>query len=214
MAQAMKIAIVDDEQDMRQSISQWLALSGFDTETFASAEDALKALGPDYPGVVVSDIRMPGRDGLYLLDYAQSVDPELPVILLTGEGDIPMAVGAINKGAYDFLEKPCANDVLLETVGKALKSRKLVLDNRRLRSEITRGDAAARMIFGVSKRAEMLRSCRSETLAQNRLGSDLGVLHGDNSGVETALLGPGHRGDATPGQTGPPHELQQPLDGI
>jgi len=60
MAQAMKIAIVDDEQDMRQSISQWLALSGFDTETFANAEDALKKLGPDYPGVVVSDIKMPG----------------------------------------------------------------------------------------------------------------------------------------------------------
>ena len=52
MTQAMKIAIVDDEQDMRQSISQWLALSGYDTETFASAEDALKVLGPEYPGIV------------------------------------------------------------------------------------------------------------------------------------------------------------------
>ena len=57
MAQAMKIAIVDDEQDMRRSISQWLSLSGFETETFANAEDALKQIGPDYPGVVVSDIR-------------------------------------------------------------------------------------------------------------------------------------------------------------
>ncbi|MGR3342966.1 MAG: response regulator, partial [Paracoccaceae bacterium] len=56
----MKIAIVDDEKDMRQSISQWLALSGFETETYASAEDALKIIGADYPGVVVSDIRMPG----------------------------------------------------------------------------------------------------------------------------------------------------------
>ena len=64
MGQAMKIAIVDDEQDMRQSISQWLALSGFDTETYASAEDALKNVGQDWPGVVVSDIRMPGMDGM------------------------------------------------------------------------------------------------------------------------------------------------------
>ena len=62
MTQAMKIAIVDDEQDMRQSISQWLALSGYDTETFASAEDALKVLGPEYPGIVISDIKMPGMD--------------------------------------------------------------------------------------------------------------------------------------------------------
>ncbi len=60
MAKAMKIAIVDDEQDMRRSISQWLALSGYDTETFPSAEDALKALGPEYPGIVISDIKMPG----------------------------------------------------------------------------------------------------------------------------------------------------------
>ncbi|NVK15527.1 MAG: response regulator, partial [Rhodobacteraceae bacterium] len=67
MAQAMKIAIVDDEQDMRQSISQWLALSGYDTETFSSAEEALKVLGPDYPGIVISDIKMPGMDGMQFL---------------------------------------------------------------------------------------------------------------------------------------------------
>ena len=67
MAQAMKIAIIDDEQDMRQSISQWLALSGYDTETFSSAEDALKSLNPDYPGIVISDIKMPGMDGMELL---------------------------------------------------------------------------------------------------------------------------------------------------
>ncbi|MEM6586122.1 MAG: response regulator, partial [Pseudomonadota bacterium] len=59
MAKAMKIAIVDDEQDMRQSISQWLALSGFDTEVFPGAEDALKSINADYPGIVVTDIRMP-----------------------------------------------------------------------------------------------------------------------------------------------------------
>ena len=67
MAQAMKIAVLDDEQDMRQSISQWLALSAYDTETFGSAEDALKTLGPDYPGIVISDIKMPGMDGMQFL---------------------------------------------------------------------------------------------------------------------------------------------------
>ena len=76
----MKIAIVDDEQDMRQSISQWLALSGFETETFASAEEALKVVGADWPGVVVSDVRMPGMDGMALLKRLMGVDSGLPVI--------------------------------------------------------------------------------------------------------------------------------------
>jgi DNA-binding NtrC family response regulator len=81
MAQAMKIAIVDDEQDMRQSISQWLALSGYDTETFASAEEALKELGADYPGIVISDIKMPGMDGMQFLKKLMGNDSGLPVIM-------------------------------------------------------------------------------------------------------------------------------------
>ncbi|MEN8840043.1 MAG: response regulator, partial [Octadecabacter sp.] len=99
MAQAMKIAIVDDEQDMRQSISQWLALSGYDTETFASAEDALKGVGQDYPGIVVSDIKMPGMDGMQFLKKLKGVDSSLPVIMITGHGDVPMAVEAMRIGA-------------------------------------------------------------------------------------------------------------------
>ena len=106
MAQAMKIAIVDDEQDMRQSISQWLALSGYDTETFASAEDALKNLGPDYPGIVISDIKMPGMDGMLFLKKLMGNDSALPVIMSTGYGDVRMAVEAMRVGAFDFLEKP------------------------------------------------------------------------------------------------------------
>ncbi|MDA0188672.1 MAG: response regulator, partial [Proteobacteria bacterium] len=97
----MKIAIVDDEQDMRQSISQWLALSGFETETFASAEDALKVIGSDWPGVVVSDVKMPGMDGMAFLKRLMGIDSGLPVIMITGHGDVPMAVEAMRIGAYD-----------------------------------------------------------------------------------------------------------------
>lgn len=81
MSQAVKIAIVDDERDMRHSISQWLALSGFETETFASAEEALRAIGPDYPGIVLSDIKMPGMDGMALLRRLMAQDSGLPVIM-------------------------------------------------------------------------------------------------------------------------------------
>ena len=106
MANAMKIAIVDDEKDMRQSISQWLALSGYDTETFASAEDALAGDQSDYPGIVISDIKMPGMDGMQFLKKLMSTDSALPVIMITGHGDVPMAVNAMRIGAFDFLEKP------------------------------------------------------------------------------------------------------------
>jgi len=157
MAQAMKIAIVDDEQDMRQSISQWLALSGFDTETFASAEDALKTLGNDYPGVVVSDIKMPGMDGMQFLKRLMSVDSALPVIMITGHGDVPMAVEAMRVGAYDFLEKPFNPDKMTELAKKATQSRRLTLDNRALRRELGDGTAVMKKLIGSSPVMERLR---------------------------------------------------------
>ncbi|MGR3756009.1 MAG: sigma-54-dependent transcriptional regulator [Tranquillimonas sp.] len=157
MAKAMKIAIVDDEQDMRQSISQWLALSGFDTETFASAEDALKSLGPDYPGVVVSDIKMPGMDGMAFLKRLMSVDSTLPVIMITGHGDVPMAVEAMRVGAFDFLEKPFNPDRMTELAKRATSSRRLTLDNRALRRELSDGTGIMKKLGGSSPVMERLR---------------------------------------------------------
>ena len=157
MAQAMKIAIVDDEKDMRQSISQWLSLSGFETETFASAEDALKSLGSDYPGAVVSDIRMPGMDGMTFLKRLMGVDSTLPVIIITGHGDVPMAVEAMRVGAFDFLEKPFNPDRMTELAKKATRARRLTLDNRALRRELGDGPTIMRKLIGSSPDMERLR---------------------------------------------------------
>ncbi|MBO6866171.1 MAG: sigma-54 dependent transcriptional regulator [Pseudomonadota bacterium] len=157
MVKAMKIAIVDDEKDMRQSISQWLALSGYDTETFASAEEALGTLGPDYPGIVISDIRMPGMDGIQFLKKLMGADSSLPVIMITGHGDVPMAVEAMRVGAYDFLEKPFNPDRMSELAQKATNARRLTLDNRQLRRELSDGTQIMQKLIGQSPKMERLR---------------------------------------------------------
>ena len=157
MAQTMKIAIVDDEKDMRQSIGQWLALSGFDTETFPSAEDALKGLNAEYPGIVVTDIRMPGMDGMQFLRKLKGVDSTLPVIMITGHGDVPMAVEAMRIGAFDFLEKPFDPDRMTELAKKASQVRRLTLDNRALRRELSDGGALMNKLIGASPPMERLK---------------------------------------------------------
>ena len=157
MARAMKVAIVDDEADMRQSISQWLALSGFDTETYASAEEALKGIGAEFAGVVVSDIKMPGMDGMAFLKRLMSLDSGLPVIMITGHGDVPMAVEAMRVGAFDFLEKPFNPDRMTELAKKATQTRRLTLDNRALRRELSDGSVLMKKLIGGSPEMERLR---------------------------------------------------------
>ena len=157
MARAMKVAIVDDEADMRQSISQWLALSGFDTETYASAEEALKGIGAEFAGVVVSDIKMPGMDGMAFLKRLMSLDSGLPVIMITGHGDVPMAVEAMRVGAFDFLEKPFNPDRMTELAKKATQTRRLTLDNRALRRELSDGSVLMKKLIGGSPEMDRLR---------------------------------------------------------
>jgi len=153
----MKVAIVDDEADMRASISQWLALSGFDTETYASAEEALKVIGPEFQGVVVSDIKMPGMDGMAFLKRLMGMDSGLPVIMITGHGDVPMAVEAMRVGAYDFLEKPFNPDRMTELAKRATQARRLTLDNRALRRELSDGSGIMKKLIGASPAMERLR---------------------------------------------------------
>ncbi|MCY4168763.1 MAG: sigma-54 dependent transcriptional regulator [Rhodobacter sp.] len=157
MAEAAKIAIIDDETDMRQSIRQWLALSGFDAEAYPGAEQALETLGPDYPGAVVTDIKMPGMDGMQFLRRLMVVDNCIPVIMITGHGDVQMAVEAIKLGAYDFLEKPFDPDHMTRLAGKATDYRRLVLDNRALRTELSGGGTAMRKLAGESREMDHLR---------------------------------------------------------
>ena len=153
-----KVLLVDDDAAVREALAQTLELADYDPITAGSFVAAKDHIRQDFSGVVVSDIRMPGRDGFHLLSYAREVDPELPVILLTGEGDIPMAVQAMGQGAFDFLEKPCATADLLEVLARAASKRALVLDQRAQKHALEKGDPAARLLFGQSAQAENLRA--------------------------------------------------------
>lgn len=127
------VRLVDDDADLLAAQVQALRLAGFTPESFASAPEALRGLTRDYPGVVLTDVRMPGMDGLELLARLRVLDPDLPVILLTGHGDVPMAVQALKDGAWDFLTKPVSVADLAATLRRACAARALVMENRLLR---------------------------------------------------------------------------------
>jgi two-component system, NtrC family, C4-dicarboxylate transport response regulator DctD len=129
-----KVLLVDDEEDIRRSTAQSLDLAGFTVSAHASAEGVIDLVTPGFTGVVVADIRMPGMDGMTLLGRIRDIDPDVPVILVTGHGDVQLAVRAMREGAYDFVQKPFSGQHLAEIVTRALERRALVLENRVLRA--------------------------------------------------------------------------------
>ncbi|HEY0589295.1 MAG TPA: sigma-54 dependent transcriptional regulator [Pseudoduganella sp.] len=131
----MKALLVEDEAALRLATSQTLELGGFAVQACSSAEEALPLLLANFAGVVVTDVRLPGLSGLELLARVAALDAELPVIVVTGHGDVTMAVEAMRAGAYDFIEKPFSSERLMDAVKRAQERRNLVLENRRLRSE-------------------------------------------------------------------------------
>ncbi|MBB4101330.1 sigma-54-dependent transcriptional regulator [Sphingomonas kyeonggiensis] len=128
------VMFVEDDEQLRHATVQTLELAGLNVLPFERAAPALARLSPDFPGVVVSDIRMPGMDGLELLGRIRAIDSDIPVLLVTGHGDVPMAVSALHDGAFDFIPKPFAAERLLMAVRRALDRRALVMENRRLRA--------------------------------------------------------------------------------
>jgi two-component system, NtrC family, C4-dicarboxylate transport response regulator DctD len=132
------LILIDDDVDLLSAQTQALTFEGYSVSPFTTGVEALKALDPRFPGVVITDVRMPVMDGLEVFARVRTLDPELPVILMTGHGDVPMAVQALKAGAYDFLSKPFAQDDLLQSVRRALQTRELVLENRHLRESHAR----------------------------------------------------------------------------
>lgn len=150
-----RIFLIEDDPIVRRGSEQALSLAGMQVHGFSNAEAALDALAGNPPWVVVTDVRLPGRDGLHLLREMRGHDREIPVVLVTGHGDVTMAVQAMQDGAFDFIEKPFASERLVSAVRRAGERRGLLAENRSLRERLPPGGAAA--IIGQSAAIERVR---------------------------------------------------------
>lgn len=151
----LRVALIEDDEDLRASTAQLLTLAGYPVDAFVAAAPALAAIDAAYDGVVVTDVRMPGMSGIDLFHALHERDATLPVILVTGHGDVAMAVDALQRGAWDFLSKPFDPEALVAAVERAVTARGLALENRRLRALAAAEEPAA--LIGTSPAIRRLR---------------------------------------------------------
>lgn len=176
-----RVLFIDDEKHIRQANKQTLELAELEVICEDCAEKGLEILTRDWPGIVVCDIRLPNMDGLQFLLEVQKIDRDLPVILITGHGDISIAVQAMRDGAYDFIEKPYSAERLVKTVLRGLEKRTLTLENRNLRRELELHSAPGPRIIGRTPAMEKLR-CTIAQVADT--GADVLVLGETGTGKE------------------------------
>src|SRR3989338_4624668 len=149
------VLVVDDEADIRELVAGILEDEGYAVRTAADSDQALAAIRARKPSLLVLDIWMQGggMDGLELLDMVKALDADLPVIMISGHGNIETAVSSIKRGAYEFLEKPFKSDRLLLVVERALETTNLRRENRRLRTQAITPEG----LIGKSMAAQQLR---------------------------------------------------------
>jgi len=155
--QAIRVIFVEDEPDVRMGSTQALELAGLDVDGFASVEEARSLIRPGVPAVVLCDVKLPGMPGTQWLNEIRTIDPDLPVILVTGHGDIAMAVQAMRQGAYDFIEKPFPSEHLVAVVRRAAEKRYLTLQVQALRDQIENSYGIQAMMLGRSAQIQHVR---------------------------------------------------------
>ncbi len=180
------VLLLDDDADLRHAVSQGLELEGHEVSVFEDPSAALSTISRDDYAVIVSDIMMPKMDGFAVLTQVMEIDPVLPVILITGHGDVPLAVNAMKSGAYDFIEKPFTVQKLAAVVERALEKRRLVLENRRLRETLDEATDLSSRLVG---RAPSIESLRSQILALADADVDVLVLGETGTGKEVVARG-------------------------
>jgi len=148
---APTVFLVDDDDAVRDSLSLLLDSAGLNIESFSTSAAFLDEYDPDRPGCVVLDIRMPGMTGMELQEALQSSGIRIPIIFLTGHGNVPMSAKALRAGAIDFLQKPVDEDVLLARIQEALQ-----IDRENRQAEARRADATERFANLTSRESEVM----------------------------------------------------------
>jgi RNA polymerase sigma factor (sigma-70 family) len=162
------VFVVDDDQAMRSSLKWLIESVGLPVESFESADAFLKSYYPGRAGCLLLDVRMPGMSGLELQEYLNAHDIRIPVIIITGHGDVHMAVRAMKSGAVDFIEKPFNDELLLDAIRNALS-----LDERQRGHRAERAELAARLAHLTPREhevMEMVTEGRSNKEIANALG--------------------------------------------
>nr|WP_320010980.1 sigma-54 dependent transcriptional regulator [uncultured Desulfobulbus sp.] len=144
-----EVLVVDDDHYLLAAIQQTLALNGYTAKTYTNPVEALAGVTAQDFAAVIADIRMPEMNGMELLARIRAHDADLPVILITGHGDISMAVEAVKQGAYHFLQKPVDEEMILATLARAIERRQLVLDKRHLEEQLQASRAGRSRFYGI-----------------------------------------------------------------
>ena len=180
-SQNLNIVLIDDDDDFRHALTQSLKLANYQLKSFARAEEALTNISKNGHTIVITDMRMPEMDGLTCLKHILAIDSTIPVILITGHGNISGAVEAMRAGAYDFIEKPFAIERLTSMIDNASIKRQLILENRSLRLELTDKRTLRSNIIGNS---ESMQKVRSQVKAIASTPVDVLIIGETGSGKE------------------------------
>ncbi len=157
MYEGLRVIVVEDDPAVRNATVQTLGIADIDVEPHASAESALKSLSEFFPGVLLVDFQLPGMDGIALLEHAMAIDQTLPVIVITGHGEVCIAVKAMRAGAYDFIEKPVSNDFLVGVIKRAMEKRRLTFEINNLRNKLKQKSGIESILIGDSAPMTALR---------------------------------------------------------
>lgn len=158
MSNQAEVWLLDDDNSILDALAQGLTLEGWQCRTFNQPTSLLRELSANFAGVILTDLNMPQMDGLSVLKAVQQIDTDLPVVLLTGYGDISIAVNAMQLGAYSFIEKPVNHTELHKTLQQALEKRQLCLQNRRLSAQLRESRRGRVQLIGDSPAINQMRN--------------------------------------------------------